>query len=347
MSLGESVSGSSCPNCGHFISSDAQFCPGCGQKSRSPLISFKELLGDFFDSVFNVNSKFFGTLKWLFVPGFLTREFFSGKHVRYFNPLRLFFVTLVAMYTVLGLTYLRQLEDTMSEEDAYQSYKTQKQAELQVNTAIAQIGYDTLTTREQNLLDSLVAVIENAPDVPQPSMTIDVPGDSTIVLSPEEVYDVEIDSVLRKYKITSFWGRLISKQLIKAQRDPVKAVQSLIGNTSWMILLLMPALAIWMKLLYIRRRRYFVEHVVFLFHYHAAVFVALILYIPLLEQMPVWIALSVPALLFGFLYFALLRYYGQNWFKTLVKLGLLSMAYMTILFTFSLLTLAISLLLFQ
>jgi hypothetical protein len=337
----------SCPNCGQEFNPDNRFCPGCGQKSRTTLISFKELLGDFFDSVFNLNSRFFVTLKRLFIPGYLTREFFRGKHVHYFSPLRLFFVTLLALYTVLGVTYRQQLEVHIGDDNEYHAFKAHGRAEALVTSAIAKLGYDTLSTAEQRLLDSLAATIHNTPMDSGPGMEINVSIDSSVILQPEDIYELELDSVFRKYDLTSFWERLITRQLIRARRDPAKAVLALIGNTSWMILLLMPALALWMKLLYLRRKKFYVEHVVFLFHYHAAVFVTLMAYIPLLQYMPWWVDLSVPLVLFGFLYVAMLRYYGQGWFKTSIKLGLLSVAYLFVLIVFSGLTMAISLIVFQ
>jgi len=338
--------GSNCPNCGHELHTGSRFCALCGQKTGATRVSLKSLLGDFFDSVFNLNSRLFATISRLFIPGYLTREFFIGRQVRYMNPLRLFFVTLIGMYAVLGLTLFNQLESQVDAQARARTYQVNKQARILVTQAAYQLGYDSLDTQKQALLDSLISSVQHTEVDTSSGLQISLHRDSAVVLTPEEVYDLEIDSVYRKYALTSFWERLITRQLIRTQREPVKAFQFIIANTSWMILLLMPALAVCMKLLYFRRR-FLVEHLVFLFHYHAAVFTTCIVYVPLLSYLPRWIALGVPIALLLFLYLAMKRYYRRSWIGTLMRLLLLAMSYVMILFLFVALTASISVIIFH
>jgi len=81
-----------CKNCNQTLEEKSNYCPLCGQKNISKL-NIKFVLGEFFQTMFNVDSKLFITLKYLvFKPGFLTKEYISGKRVSYLPPIRIYLV---------------------------------------------------------------------------------------------------------------------------------------------------------------------------------------------------------------------------------------------------------------
>ena len=84
-----------CPNCNNVFPKDAKYCPACSQKTRSGKVTVREYLSDFFDQVFNLDSKLFKTLGALFIPGKLTKEYFLGKRKSYAPPIRLFLVMVI------------------------------------------------------------------------------------------------------------------------------------------------------------------------------------------------------------------------------------------------------------
>lgn len=99
-----------------------------------------------------------------------------------------------------------------------------------------------------------------------------------------------------------------------------------------MMFILLPVFAGILKLLYIRRRRYYAEHFVFLLHVHSFVFIlaAVMLLLP-----DAWLA-GVPevALLLWilvYIYVAMKRVYGQGWLKTFAKYWILGWMYFWIL----------------
>ena len=347
MALSDVYPEEQCLNCGHHLPAGAQFCSRCGQKTGPPRITLKGLFSDFFDSVFNLNSKFFLSITRLFIPAYLTLEFFQGRQIRYMSPLRLFFVTLLGMYAVFGMTFLNGLESQISEDTSYLDYQVSKQAGIRITNAAYELGYDSFDLRHRQLIDSLVRRVGYTEEDTSVTLKLSLHRDSVVYLTPEEMYDLEIDSVLAQHRLTAFWDRLITRQLIKAQRAPAKVTQFIIANTSWMILLLVPALALCMKLIYFRRKRFLVEHVVFLFHYHAAVFVIVIVVLPIAQFLPSTVIPLTPVLCLAFLYVAMLRYYRQSWIRTLLKYFLVLMAYVGILMVFLVLTTFISLIIFQ
>ncbi len=87
-----------CGNCGAELLGD--HCYRCGQPVRGLVRHFSSVVGDFLDSVFNLDSRTLQTLGPLFFrPGFLTREYFAGRRVRYVTPVRMFvFLVLIAFF---------------------------------------------------------------------------------------------------------------------------------------------------------------------------------------------------------------------------------------------------------
>lgn len=338
---------STCPNCNEPLTAAAKYCSVCGQKQGIKRVPLHVILGDFFDSVFNLNSKFFRSLTQLFIPGYLTTQYFAGKRDRYFNPLRLFFVTLVIMYAVLGFTYLGELESQIIDQSPYRSYQTNLEARKLIRNTAATLWKDTLSDEKQEVIDTLLQNISHSYWEDALKLPLTLRRDTTVTLIPEEAYGMDIDSLCLKYGIETFFGRLMTKQLIRTYREPGKVLNSGIANTSWMIILLMPALAFVLKLLFIRRNMYFVQHLVFLFHFHAAVFVAMIVSIPFFGIMPSWALVAIPCVCLVSLYAWMKAYYRQGWAKTFVKYILLLFAYTGILLVFILATALVSILIFQ
>jgi len=91
-----------CRNCNSSIG-QAKYCSNCGQRNRDGRLSFVEFILVVFNTVFNLESKFFLTIRDIFIPGKLTSEWVRGKQKRYFHPVRLFIVTALLLIAVLSL----------------------------------------------------------------------------------------------------------------------------------------------------------------------------------------------------------------------------------------------------
>jgi len=113
------------------------------------------------------------------------------------------------------------------------------------------------------------------------------------------------------------------------------------------MLLLMPLLALVFKLLYIRSKRYFIEHLTFFLHYHTFAYIILAVYMLTWGySTPAFGKVVVIALLL-YLLFAMKRVYRQGWFKTLFKAFVfLVFCYPVFIILFALGTLGVSFFLF-
>jgi hypothetical protein len=94
--------GRRCENCGAPLYGD--HCFACGQPTKGLVRQFSSILGDFLDTVFNIDSRVLRTIGPLFArPGYLSLEYFAGRRVRYVTPMRLFlFLSLVAFFAIQG-----------------------------------------------------------------------------------------------------------------------------------------------------------------------------------------------------------------------------------------------------
>ena len=92
--------GAVCANCGAPLY--GEYCYQCGQPVKGLIRHLSGVLGDVFDTLLNIDSRVIRTLPALyFKPGFLSREYFAGRRVRYVTPFRLmFFLCLIAFFVM-------------------------------------------------------------------------------------------------------------------------------------------------------------------------------------------------------------------------------------------------------
>ena len=120
-------------------------------------------------------------------------------------------------------------------------------------------------------------------------------------------------------------------------------LKALIDNLPYMVLGCIPLFALVLKILYIRKRRFYIEHLVFALHSHAFIFLSTVVIIgvglvldwklPNLTPI-VCVVLSFSVLIR--LLIAIRRVYRQNWLATVFKFGLGSAIYFVLLlFAFS------------
>jgi hypothetical protein len=101
-----------CLNCGAELA--GAFCSQCGQEDNDVRISLKQLGRDFFSEQLGIESKVPRTV-WALVskPGFLTREYLSGRRVRWLLPLKLYLSASVVYFLLLSLPVFRGLNSNV------------------------------------------------------------------------------------------------------------------------------------------------------------------------------------------------------------------------------------------
>ncbi len=342
-----------CPNCYYPIEQGAYFCGHCGQKYTTGKIPIKELFREFFESVLNLDAKIFRTIGALFIPGKLTIEYFKGRHNSYFRPIRIFFVMAIIHFAIISFSGFDAFNFNFSDNGS--------QLDIKKDSYHAVFLVEMDTTQQRILkkfnddatvdraLDSLAAAMKGSREDSIEIGYLDFQRDFTIkakdlIIAKKDMFELPNDELCNKYAVYGFIERLIVRQSMKLLADNASFSRYLIGQLIWMVLLMMPALALVLKLLYIRRKRYFVEHLVFSFHYHAFAFLIFSIAFLVINGMawqdqeerselaqPIFIAFVIVLI---YLFIAMKRVYQQRFFKTFLKYSFLNFSYLIIFIVF-------------
>lgn len=341
----------SCLNCGQPLADDAKFCSNCSQKSTDGRLTFGELMREFSDAVFNVDSQIFRTLAALFIPGKLTLEYFKGRHKSHVHPIRLFLVVTVALIAAISFSIkdkdinIEQWENKVEKEYERHLFladfdTTKAKTAAYFKNPLVDAALDSLS---KHLVEKRDSSYEDSLDL---SQAVNLIGEKYPQIARKDYIELPMDSLLKKYRIEGFIRQMVLRQQLKFLKQGNNFIPYIIGNASWMILLMMPFLALILKLFYIRRKYFYVEHLIFSFHMHAFVFFVAILLVLFSKHLPGWvIPVAVVGLIF-YLLFSMKRVYQQKWLKTILKFCLVNLMYFILFNLFIVLTFVVSFFLF-
>lgn len=306
-----------CLNCGTPLG-EANYCPHCGQLNSDRKVSLRRLFSDFFGDYFSFDSRIFHSLRPLMIkPGYLTRQYLAGRRVSYILPLRFYIFTTAVLFLLISLRGYFNIGDQGSiitfESDSSSS--------------------DTLVVVDSSL-------VEEDGVLPPSDITIAeaLSVEDTLSLSEAIIRDLEIeleDSSLVGDGL-SFFARKVAYLETLGEKGTSVLGKEMLKQMPKIFFLLLPLFALILKLLYLRRRIYFVEHLVFALHFHTFLFLILIL-VALLPFKYLVIALFLGT--FPYLFQSLRVVYRQSLLKTAIKFLLLF-----VLYSFCLLPAALALL---
>ncbi len=360
-----------CRNCEQPIQETAAYCPACGQKYTTGKIPVKTFIEDAFSQYLNLDSRLFRTLAALAIPGKLTTEYFKGKHKQYAKPLQLFLVPAVFLFaliswnlsnTDLGDNAIMALKEDLDWIDFYNHLDTAKiHTDSLFSQQIAHDATDSLMDymklRHPLPKDTFnLNLFDEEPDTTvTDSVTVDIAGDdistsfmvSKFNISKKDLFEKKPKELVDDYgKNLPFAQKILFRQAAKLKQGGRGVIEYFFGKMSLALLVMMPFLALILKLLYIRRKHYFVEHLVFNFHFHAFVFSLLLILGLLQDYVPWWVIVLTGLGILVYLYLAMRRVYGQGRVKTFIKFGTLLTSYFLLSIMFIILTFAVSFLLF-
>jgi hypothetical protein len=310
------------------------------------------MLRKLWDTTFHLEGKFLRSCWQLFIPGKVTTEFFKGKQDRYPHPLRMFaivmFLFLYLLNTMLNerhaneqggfdinlSTDATETSDTTVDEKSGSLYERMKYRtmlnDIRLDYEQLPVAWQTPTSRK--VVDSLLRKnnIRNGLDdaglldsiaTDTDTLNIGLWGDTQLKIATMDIVRYEPDEIIRRYHITNWMLQLFLRQTIKSYKNPDAFIHSYIGSLTWTILALVALMSSVLALLYRRQKRYYVEHFIFLLHFHTGLMLALLLAI-LGVRFDLWGTLVFLWIFLGasfFMYKALRRYYKESRGKTIAK----------------------------
>ncbi len=340
-----------CSNCGSSLLEGARYCHNCGQRVHESEESFKDVLKDFFSNYLAVDSRFGHTfLPFLFKPGFLTLRYKEGKRVKYANPIRLYLILSLIFFLIIGLWAQRLTkkgEQAFSETPDVQAVRSSPSGETM------NLVFDTTDSDNGGLTLTFDTALINQRGIPESDTSGGLNWDKFVKYRKDlSVSNSAILDSMGGKRLTPTY-RLITSQLIRISRArPNDYVGFIFKNLPFMMLVLVPIFALILKLLYVRRKQFFITHLIHGLHLHSFAYflygitVLLILLLPTSTAGNAWMLFSALFLVTLYSFFSFLRVYRQGKSKTIVKFILAGSSYFTLGIIFFLFEILISSLLF-
>ncbi|AHM59553.1 hypothetical protein D770_06450 [Flammeovirgaceae bacterium 311] len=319
-----------CLNCNRPLSSSDNFCPACGQENTKHTMSFGRFLHDFFSNYFSFDSRIGrSSVPFLFKPGALTRRFNEGKRTSYINPLKLYLIISFVFFFILSLfTNMLVEENQISLYDGKTlSFGTNPPPQ---DVKKVQAAIDSA----QEKIDSKDSTLVELPNAAAISSSQEAGSKFMRLMRAQELTDDQVIDSLNMDKKSTVDRLLIHQGRKVFQKDMDIFLPYLIKNLSIMMFLLLPVFAFFLYVLFWRKEKYYLNHVIHALHLHSFSFLilALMLFAAFFSRSGM-LAGAAFLIVTIYAFFSIKKVYGQGWWRTLMKFNILGFLYfMTLLF---------------
>jgi hypothetical protein len=325
-----------CENCGAPL--QGHWCAQCGQPAIDYRRSFRHVIADLLDEFLNWDSKFFATIALLiFKPWQLTNEFLTGKRVRHVNPLRLYLLASILFFFAVnfGAKGINFDASKLGPKD---------RAELE-----ADLKNTDLPPEARQKLQELLQQSSPSP-APSPLANAPSPAPATLSPSPEisaapPQVEPSVNQQRKKYgkinerpfvafdeakSTTPFEHWIEARAKEKMGEHGTKMglfISTLFSNLPYMMLCCVPLFAFVLKVLYVRRHIFYIDHLIYALHIHTFFYTAVMLIV----LATIGLNRFVPGLIAGWMIallwiafvtqiFLSIRFvYRQGWFISIFK----------------------------
>ncbi|WP_339825656.1 DUF3667 domain-containing protein [uncultured Arenimonas sp.] len=397
-----------CANCGVVLL--GEHCYACGQPTKGLVRHFSSIIGDFMDSVFELDSRILRTLgPLLFKPGALSLEYFEGRRVRYVSPVRLFvFLSLFAFFAaqlrfdfafneppVAVTAQPGEAADTAADDEAQPTDETPDELKLDADGSVegrqvasmraattvaeverlrdealaelsaarakgtgipgvdlgVEIGMDVASEAVRKEAQRRIAEIDKAVAAGEPvpvSASASADAKDTLSFNGEPWHPVDNPLVIDWLGPTG--NAWVNAQVGRAEgnierikKDPNLLQSAFLSMVPTTLFILLPLFAVLLKIMYVFKKRLYMEHLIVALHSHSFLCGGLLLVV-ILDALSAWTSgwawLSRPL---GWLEVAMLcwmpvyllimqkRVYRQGWIMTLFKYWVLGSCYLVLI----------------
>lgn len=309
---------SNCANCG--APRPAAFCAQCGQNDDDYRRSLTGLIRSFLSETFDLDGRLTRTIKHLFAqPGFLAQEFSLNRRASYVSPFRLYLFASLIFFFCLSLSAGRGEEAVAGDRQVIADLRDQAN-EDGADDERKRADPDTLAT----LLDPAQADV---------AMRILEQTESPVKRDFLNSYTLQVEQNFTAAERVDhlWWLKPVTARVVEATDRPERLVDEFSESIPLAMFILLPAYAVFLKILFYSRRKtiFYSEHMVFAIHLHVLAF--LIFAVNLLLPDALLIGEIVFVALFLYLgiytYRAMRNYYDRSRYPTLWRFGLMGLLY--------------------
>ncbi len=251
-----------CPNC-EKSPGTGKFCPECGQKNTPLKLNLITLFGEFFSIVFNLDNKFFRTLRAAFVPAKLANAFIQGKRKLYLHPFRFFFYAWLLLALAINVDFgnKNSFKDGISEGWNSHSLSNSVKDNFANNDDfhiqfMNKRYYFTSDTTKYNPISQ----------------------DTTVILY-QDLESLEEKEFYKKYNISTWVEKLFLKRIKNFKNGSFSSIITFLQqNMIWLFLFVMPFSAISLSFLFWRSKKYYSEHILYLMYLFSVLFIIMAIF---------------------------------------------------------------------
>lgn len=338
------------------------FCSYCGQKNNANKLSIGHYVNKLVSGFLSYDSQFWTTfIPLLFKPGKVAKEYISGKRVKYVNPFQLYLQVSIIFFLILGISNkvesgkntIKDVAITTKTLDSLAKLNPQQRDSLKTEIIRSTAEISPKDSARANV----IAELENAFNFyEKDSDSAKTPREFAIKTKQEAnigFFEKIADFVKFRRKFPAydnaqamdslgyqktFWNTFFYQQVKKAeanlaQLNTDEGIKNLIKKfTSYIsisLFVFLPVFTLFLKLLYIRKKFTYMEHLVFVFNMQTVFFLLIIIFYLLNLVFKMENAFWIFVLLFiVYFYKSLRNFYGQGHFITTVKFMLLNSYYL-------------------
>ncbi len=311
-----------CANCHFPLTKEAGFCQKCGQKNTDGRLTVQELFSQFFDNVFNLDSKIFRTLSAVLIPGKLTNAFLDGQRQKYYHPIRFFLVLIVISLASFNYNSNISTPGNLKKEHI-DKLKERKRLMDVLDQGINSISENTDQHSVLETLDTLSNIFYSHAGKRVDSININgamkITDDFDFYIALEDFEKYSPKEILEAYEVKGFYKRLMVQQKIKMLNQGTSFIPFVMGKVTWVVFFVLLLLSLVFKILYFQKDFLYLEHLIFGIHLNSffLIIISILTFFSeeTVEKLLHWIFIFMAL----YLFIAMKRVYKQSYFISILK----------------------------
>ncbi|WP_368735869.1 DUF3667 domain-containing protein [Polaribacter sargassicola] len=300
--------------------------------------------------MFNFDAKFWKTIIPLLTkPGKVSRNYIDGKRQRYTNPFRFYLTISIIFFLILGLN--KTLDKFNEFKNGNIKTNSKNLITFDDNENAKDIDIDSLRTTINNELKNTWIPIDSIKRKQIVDKAIEDAKDSTKTVSKNKINfsNLQIDNYISFQKEhpnletdialdslnseKTFFNRFLYSRakvlntFMDQQDSQEQFINQMLSYGSIALFIFLPFFTLFLKLLYIRKKYTYVDHLIFVFHTQTVFFMLISIYF-LLEIFRINPKFWIFTILFLiYLFLGMKNFYKQGYLKTFVKFCFLNTTY--------------------